>query len=90
MSIIVNSILGIIIMILSLYSWVVIIAALLSFVNPDPNNPIVKILRDLTEPVFGFVRRKLPFVVYNGIDFSPLLVLIAISILSSILQGLMI
>ena len=90
MSIIVNSILGILIMILSLYSWVVIIAALLSFVNPDPNNPIVKILRDLTEPVFSYVRKKLPFVVYNGIDFSPLLILIAISILTSILQGLMI
>ncbi len=90
MSIVVNSILGILIMILSLYSWIVIIAALLSFVNPDPNNALVKILRDLTEPVFSFIRRKFPFVVYNGIDFSPLIVLIAISILTSILQGLMI
>ncbi len=90
MSIIINSILGLITMILSLYSWIVIIAAIISFVNPDPNNPIVKLLRDLTEPVFNYIRRKLPFVVYNGIDFSPLIVLLAISILTSILRGLMI
>ncbi len=89
MSIIVNSILGIIIMLLSLYSWIVIIAALISFVNPDPNNPIVKFLRDLTEPLFAYVRRKIPFIVYNGIDFSPLLILIVINIINSILQGLM-
>ena len=89
MSIIVNSILGIFIMLLSLYSWIVIIAALISFVNPDPNNPIVKFLRDLTEPLFAYVRRKIPFIVYNGIDFSPLLILIVINIINSILQGLM-
>jgi YggT family protein len=77
-------------MLLSLYSWIVIIAALLSFVNPDPNNQIVRVLRDLTEPLFAYVRRKLPFVVYNGIDFAPLLILIAINIIISILQGLMI
>ena len=64
--------------ILSLYFWVVIISALISWVNPDPYNPIVRILRNLTEPVFQRVRMWLPFTSLGGIDFSPIVVLIAI------------
>jgi len=64
--------------ILSLYFWVVIISALISWVNPDPYNPIVRILRNLTEPVFQRVRMWLPFTNLGGIDFSPIVVLIAI------------
>lgn len=75
-------------MLLNLYSWIVIIAALLSFVNPDPYNPIVRFIYGLTEPVFSFIRKKMPFIVINGIDLSPLIVLIAISIINSILAQL--
>ncbi len=64
--------------ILSLYFWVVIISALISWVNPDPYNPIVRILRNLTEPVFQRVRMWLPFTNLGGIDFSPIVVLITI------------
>lgn len=64
--------------ILSLYFWVVIISALLSWVNPDPYNPIVRVLRSLTEPVLQRVRMWLPFTNLGGIDFSPIVVLIAI------------
>ncbi len=88
MSILVNAILNVLMMLLNLYSWIVIIAALLSFVNPDPYNPIVRFIYGLTEPVFSFIRKKMPFVVINGIDLSPLIVLIAISILNSILAQL--
>ncbi|RQD61793.1 MAG: YggT family protein [Desulfonatronovibrio sp. MSAO_Bac4] len=63
---------------LSLYFWIVIISALLSWVNPDPYNPIVRILRNLTEPVFNQVRRLIPFTNIGGIDLSPVVVLIAI------------
>jgi len=66
---------------LSLYFWVVIISALLSWVNPDPYNPIVRILRNLTEPVFYRVRKWLPFTYIGGVDLSPIVVLMAIQFL---------
>lgn len=67
--------------VLTLYFWIVIISALLSWVNPDPYNPIVRILRNLTEPVFYRIRRWLPFTMVGGIDLSPLIVLLAIQFL---------
>lgn len=67
--------------VLTLYFWIVIISALLSWVNPDPYNPIVRILRNLTEPVFYRVRRWLPFTYFSGIDFSPIVVLLVIQFL---------
>jgi len=88
MSIIVNSIINLILLFIDLYVWVIVIAALLSFVNPDPHNQIVQIIRNLTEPVFRFVRAKLPFVVVSGIDLSPILIIFVLNIISQILQGL--
>jgi len=64
--------------VLTLYFWIVIISALLTWVNPDPYNPIVRILRNLTEPVFYRVRRWIPFTYMGGIDLSPIVVLLAI------------
>jgi YggT family protein len=64
-----------------LYFWILIIAALLSWVNPDPYNPIVRFLRAVTEPVLQQVRRRLPFVYAAGIDFSPLVVIVVIQLL---------
>ncbi len=66
---------------LTLYFWVLIISALLSWVNPDPYNPIVRFLRAVTEPVLYQVRRWMPFVYAAGIDFSPLVVILAIQFL---------
>ncbi|RQD66771.1 YggT family protein [Desulfonatronovibrio magnus] len=63
---------------LTLYFWIVIISALLSWVQPDPYNPIVRILRNLTEPVFNRVRYWLPFTNLGGIDLSPVIVLVSI------------
>jgi YggT family protein len=64
--------------VINVYIWIVIIAALLSFVRPDPQNPIVQIIYRLTEPVYGFIRRKLPFVVLSGIDLSPLVIILGL------------
>lgn len=76
--------------VLTLYLWIVIISALLSWVNPDPYNPIVRILRNLTEPVFYRVRRWLPFTVIGGIDLSPIVVLLAIQFVKIfVVQSLM-
>jgi YggT family protein len=63
--------------VLYIYMWVIIIRALLSWVNPDPYNPIVRFLYRATEPVLSLVRRKLPFG-STGIDFSPLVVILVI------------
>ena len=60
--------------VLWLYSLVVMIAVLISWVSPDPFNPVVQFLRSVTEPVFGWVRRHLPFTVVGMIDLSPLIV----------------
>lgn len=64
--------------ILEFYFWVVIISAVMSWFNPDPYNPIVRILRSLTEPVFYRLRKWLPFLYINGLDLSPVVVLLLI------------
>ncbi|MDY0260476.1 MULTISPECIES: YggT family protein [unclassified Desulfovibrio] len=69
---------------LSLYFWIVIIAAVLTWVRPDPYNPIVRTLRALTEPVFYRVRKWLPFTYTSGMDFSPVVVLLCIELFNRI------
>ena len=64
-------------MVLSVYQWIIIARAVLSWVNPDPYNPIVRFIHNITEPVLAPVRRKLP-TSYGGIDFSPIIVFFAI------------
>src|SRR5512137_2374502 len=63
--------------VLNIYMWVVIIRALLSWVNPDPYNPIVQFLTRVTEPVLRPIRKLVP--AYRlGIDLSPLIVILII------------
>ncbi len=61
---------------LSFYSWIIIARALISWVNPDPWNPIVQFLTRATEPILAPVRRRLGLGM--GIDLSPLIVIAAI------------
>jgi YggT family protein len=80
---------GILDTLLTLYFWVIIISAVLTWVNPDPYNPIVRILRSLTEPALYRVRRWLPFTSIGGIDFSPLIILLAIRFIqASVIRSL--
>ncbi len=75
---------------LGLYSWVIIAAALITWVSPDPRNPIVLFLRQVTEPVLAPVRRFLPPWKTGGLDFSPLIVILAIQFVERvILPGLL-
>lgn len=62
--------------VLSVYMWVVVIRALISWVNPDPYNPIVRFLYAVTEPVLRPIRRAVGFGV--GIDISPMVVILGI------------
>jgi YggT family protein len=65
---------------LEIYKWVIIAAALITWVSPDPRNPIVSILRQVTEPVLAPARRLLPPWKTGGLDFSPLIVIFAIQL----------
>ncbi len=69
---------------LSLYMWIIIGRAIISWVNPDPYNPIVRFLNSVTEPVLYPIRRRIP-INLGGIDFSPILVIMAIIFLQTFL-----
>ena len=62
---------------INIYIWVVIIAALITFVRPDPYNPIVQILFRLTNPMYAFIRRLVPTLI-GGIDLAPLIVILTL------------
>lgn len=62
---------------LSAYMWILIVRAVLSWVNPDPYNPIVRALYSITEPVLSYLRRRLPLMA-GSIDFSPLVAILII------------
>ncbi|BFU92586.1 MAG: YggT family protein [Nitrospira sp.] len=62
--------------VLTFYTWIVIARALISWVNPDPWNPIVQFLTRVTEPVLAPIRRRLGWSL--GVDLSPLVVIVVI------------
>jgi YggT family protein len=68
------------------YFWIIIARAVLSWVNPDPFNPIVRFLYRATEPVLRPIRHRLPTLAM-GLDLSPMVVLFAIYFLESFLVG---
>ncbi|MEA2084596.1 MAG: YggT family protein [Thermodesulfobacteriota bacterium] len=70
--------------ILTAYMWIVIGRAIISWVNPDPYNPIVRFLREVTDPVLFRIRRILPLQ-GGGIDFTPMILIMAIIFLRSFL-----
>ncbi len=78
-----NAVAYILKIVLDIYMWVIIARAILSWVNPDPYNPIVKFLYRVTEPVLYRIRRVLPDM--GGLDLSPLVVLLAIFFLQNFL-----
>lgn len=77
---------GILSLVLNIYFWIVIISAALSWVNPDPYNPIVRAIRGMTEPVFRRLRRTFPFLVISGMDLTP----IALILLIYLVQGVVV
>jgi len=63
--------------VLLFFMWIVIARAILSWVNPDPYNPIVRFIHNVTEPVLYQVRKKIP-INFGGIDFSPIIVILVV------------
>lgn len=70
--------------ILRLYFWIVIASAVMTWIEPNPYNPIVRAVYAMTDPVFNWVRRHIP-VFFGGLDFSPVVVLIGIEFLQQYL-----
>jgi len=85
---IIHGIGGIFISLINAYIWVIIIGALLTFVNPDPFNPIVQFLYRLTNPAYDLVRRYIRRTDFNGLDFAPLIIIIGLQILVVILTSI--
>ena len=77
---------GIFLTLLNVYIWVIIIASLITWVNPDPRNQLVQILYRLSEPAYSLVRRYFP-TVFNGIDLAPLIIVIALQIVMVLFQA---
>lgn len=69
---------------LTAYMWIIIGRAVISWVNADPYNPIVRFLYNVTEPLLSRIRQLLPMNM-GGIDFSPLILIMAIMFLQSFL-----
>ena len=74
--------------IVNVYTWIIIAAALISWVKPDPSSPIVQLLYRLTDPVYSFIRRYIK-TEFNGIDFAPLIVLLALQLIDQFLIRLL-
>ena len=74
---------------LNIIKWLVIIAAVISWLNPDPRNPIVQFLYKTTEPLLRPFRRLLPAGRTGGIDFSPLVLILLIVFIEAVLSRLL-
>ena len=75
---------GIVHSLITVYIWILIIGALLSWVRPDPYNPIVQIIYRLTEPAYKLLRRLMP-TVFNGLDLAPIILIVALNVIDVIL-----
>lgn len=74
-------------MLLSLYWWILLGRVIISWVNPDPYNQIVRFLSAATDPVLYRIRRAFPIIYTSGIDLSPIVVIAAIYFLQIFLVG---
>ena len=59
------------------FMFITIARAVLSWVSPDPYNPIVRFIHNITEPVLYQIRKRVPLM-YGGIDFSPIIVILVV------------
>lgn len=83
----ISSVLTIVLSVIFLYRWVIIISAILTWVKPDPYNPIVQMLYRLTEPAYAFVRKYIP-TVFGGMDLAPIILIFALIFLETFLKNL--
>ena len=84
-----HGIIAIITALINMYMWVVIVRVLISWINPDPYNPIVQFLRAVTDPAIEAVRRFVPnFLWSTGLDFTPLILIVLLQVLMEFLKAI--
>lgn len=82
-------VIGIVTSLLTVYTYVVIVAVVISWINPDPYNPIVRFLRAVTEPALARMRRYVPNVLWStGLDFTPLFLILLLQLVIWFLRSL--
>jgi len=74
-------------LVIQLYIFVLIIRAVISWMGNVPPNPLIYILRRLTDPVFRLVHRFVPFAIVGGIDISPILIIIVLYFIDNVVSG---
>ncbi len=74
---------------ITIYIWVVIFGSLLTFIPHDRDNKIAITLNKLSRPPLDFVREKMPFVMFSGIDLSPVVVIIGLQIFDAIIASIL-
>ena len=79
---------GILINLIGVYIWVLIAAALISFVSPDPYNPIVQFLYRITNPAYAIVRRFIR-TDFGGLDLAPLVIIVGLQVVIVVLSSLL-
>lgn len=88
-NIFINAIYQVVDLVFTIYIFIVIARALISWVNPDPYNPIVRFLHNATDPVLYRLRKYLPLQ-FGGIDLSPIVLLIGLSVLKQFVLQLIV
>jgi len=68
-------------MVINIYILIVIVATLLTWVRPDPYNPIIQVLNRLTQPVYALVSKYIPTVI-GGVDLAPIIIILALQFLN--------
>ena len=87
MNAILISILQFISLLLHIYVWIIIISALITWVQPNPYNPIVRFLWNITEPVYNYIRRFVP-TTFGGIDIAPFILILLIEFLQILIANI--
>ena len=81
------SILQFINLIINIYIWIVIIAALITWVQPNPYNPIVRFLWNVTEPVYRVIRRYIP-TNFGGFDIAPIILILFLQFIEILINNI--
>ena len=85
------NLLGFVDFVVYIYTFLIIVRAIISWVKPDPYNPIVRTLGRLTEPVLNPIRKVMLRISGNlPIDFSPIIAIFLIQLVGRLLRGILI
>ena len=76
-------------MVINVFIFIIIIRSILSWIGPLPYNQFVQILKKITDPIFRFVHKVVPFSIIGGIDISPILILFVLYFIDTLLSGML-